>query len=72
MEIYYSILNILDYYAKDGKELEPKMIPFLDYLAAKDNINISDISDANDCGTCRTWDELVKAMTELYKKGERV
>lgn len=72
MEIYYAIMNILDYYAKDGKYLESKMVYLLNYLALKENIQISDVADANDCGKCKTWADVVKALSELYKSGERI
>lgn len=71
MELYYAIMNILDYYAKDEKYLESKMVYLLNYLALKDNIQISDIADANDCGECKTWPDVVKALSELYKAGDR-
>jgi hypothetical protein len=72
MEIYYSIMNILDYYAKNDKYLESKMIYILNYLALKGNIQISDIADANDCGKCESWSELVQALSELFKSGDRI
>ena len=71
MELYYAIMNILDYYAKDEKYLESKMVYLLNYLALKENIQISDIADANDCGKCKTWPDVVKALSELYKTGDR-
>lgn len=33
MELYYAIINIIDYYAKNKRKLDNKMINCLDYLA---------------------------------------
>lgn len=72
MEIYYAIMNILDYYAKNEKYLEAKTSNFLYYLASKENIQISDIADANDCGPCKTWADVINALSGLYRSGDRI
>ena len=33
---------------------------------------IADIADANDCGECHTWDQLIDAIRELFEIGDRV
>jgi len=69
---YYTIMNTLDTYAIKGKTLTEKMIMFLDCLADIDGTTIEEIADANDCGKCKTWNEIVERLTELFRQGERI
>ena len=80
MEIYYAIVNILDYLAKQ----KSRVYGFTDVLnqLAYELIRIgegssiqeviSSIADANDAGGCKTWEEIIDRFRELYKNGERV
>lgn len=75
MELYYAIMNILDYIAlnelsKDKKENLYKSLDHL--LSLLDGDTISDISSANDCGICNTWEEIVEKLRELFEEGERI
>lgn len=83
MELYYAIVNILDYLAKN--ELEEyqvsKFMRIIDKLAGElvrigwdESIQdaIESIADANDAGGCKTWKEIVETFRELYKTGERI
>ena len=72
MELYYAIMNILDYYAKNHKRLDPYMKTFLNILAIKGDITIEDVADANDCGNCKTWAGIVRALSEQFKNGDRI
>jgi hypothetical protein len=69
---YYTIMNTLDTYALTGKKLTEKMAMFLDCLAEIDGTNIEEIADANDCGKCKTWAEIVEKLAELFKTGDRI
>lgn len=72
-ELYYAIVNIIDYHAKRKLKLDARMKEILDTLAEVGHHEISDIADANDAGAdCETWDELVTRFTELMEKGERI
>lgn len=72
MELYYAITNIIDFCAVNGKELDKEFIDILDKLAEKGDLHIEDIADANDCGICTTWQELLAGFCELYKTGNRI
>ena len=74
MELYYAIMNIVDYIALNpvsaGRLYHLKHM--MTELASMEDISILDIADANDCGKCETWDELIKAIREQFNRGDRV
>ena len=72
MEAYFTIMNVLDEHALNGKELTPNTILFLDCLADIGEHEIPDIADANDCGRCSTWSEVVSELAENFKSGNRI
>lgn len=75
MELYYAIMNILDYMALNeiSKDIREDLYKFLDYLFnLSDFESINDIASANDCGDCNTWGEIVKELKELFASGGRV
>jgi len=71
MEIYYAIMNILDYYAKRHKALTPDIIRILNSLASINGDEIPDIADTNDCGKCKTWSGIVRKLSKQFDNGER-
>jgi len=79
MEIYYAIVNILDYLAKhedinksEHKKLLKICYDLLPYLEGKEIDNIAAIADANDCGKCNDLETIIIRLRELYKNGERI
>lgn len=72
MEIYYAIMNILDYYAKRHKKPTPEVIRILDSLAKINGDKISDIADANDCGNCKTWIGIIRKLSAQFETGNRI
>lgn len=72
IESYYEIMNILDYHAMHSRPLTMPDILQLHALAKENDITIEDIADANDCGDCHEWTELVAALKEQFKSGDRV
>lgn len=75
-ETYYNIMNILDAHAVQFEQLSPETIAELDRLAEglgsePTKYYIESIADANDCGICDTWQEVVDALAELFEEGER-
>lgn len=83
MEIYYAIVNILDYLASYNVDTMTKVRMFciLDKLAEElvkagldDNIQevIASTADANDAGGSITWVEIVESFKEQYRNGNRV
>lgn len=83
MEIYYAIMNILDYMAlhEVSAETENKLFQVLDTLRESDidfsdeskTDYISSLADANDCGAdCTSWEMVVSRLRELFEKGERI
>lgn len=77
-ELYYAIVNILDWYTKDKKCYESdigthnRVMKCLTTLQELGHIDIEDISDANDCGKCESWTELIYEFAKLWENGERV
>ena len=69
---YYEIMNILDDHAMHNRPLTMPDIMKLHALSKENGIAIEDIADANDCGDCHEWTELVAVMKEQFKSGERV
>lgn len=80
-QIYYAIINIIDGLALAKEPVS--MVKFnyiLDDLLAFIGDDIDDIADANDCNEYLnhnnienpTWEDLVNAFKDLYKKGERL
>ena len=75
---YINLMNFLDEKAKANVKLNRVEIEQLNHCIDKYNVAdsvrelINDVADANDCGECNTWQELVDALAELFKRGERV
>lgn len=69
---YYQIMNILDDVAMNNKPLDMQTIYQLQNLASEEGIVIEDIADANDCGECHNWKELVDCLREQFANGERI
>ena len=76
MESYFRIIDILDDITQSQREATTEEIKTMNELAKKDGEDIkqfiSDLANANDCGDCQTWEDVIKAFTELWKNGERV
>ena len=76
MELYYAIINIVDYLAINTYTISEtrrgELIHILDDLLDMIGDTIEDIADANDCGECHTWDQLIDAIMELFETGDRV
>ena len=72
METYFTIMNLLDEYALNGKQPTANTILFLDCLAEMEDFKIEDIADANDCGKCETWADLINGLAENFKTGNRI
>ena len=72
MQTYYTIVNILDYYATTGEVLDSMIIEHLNWLSSKSDNSIEDIGDANDVPNAKTWSDIVNGFKELYKTGDRI
>lgn len=72
-ELYYSIINILDYLALNDVNQDRKieLIKICDTLLSYIDSCISDLSSANDCGICDNWDDFIIELKKLYEIGER-
>lgn len=75
---YCKLMNFLDDKALTGKQLSRTEIEQLnrciDRYDLADSVKelIGDIADANNCGDCETWNELIDALAEQFRTGERV
>ena len=72
MESYYEIMNILDEHAIHNRPLTMQDIMKLHSLAKENDFTIEDIADANDCGDCHEWTDLLAVLKEQFASGERV
>lgn len=79
MEIYYAIMNILDYLAlherlnEFEKDILYEMCETLVKFQSEDRLDfIHTCSDANDCGICESFQEMVIELRKLFKSGERI
>ena len=73
--LYYAVMNILDYIALNedlDKDVESELDMMLDDLCEIGNIDIPSLAEANDCGDCETFPEVVEALRELFKNGDRI
>lgn len=80
-EIYYAIINILDYIAKNSKKdindfdadllcICSKLLP---YIEGENSIEkIRAIADANNCGFCDSFEKIIMSFQEQYELGERI
>ena len=77
-EWYVNLMNMLDKRAKENRLLNRTEITQLNICvnryAIADNATelIHDIADANDCGECNSWNELIAALHQLFVTGERI
>lgn len=81
-ELYYSIVNIVDFIALTDidRETQSELYRILDRLlrieADYEGEDINDvfegITDANNVGGVKSWQEMVVEFKDMFKKGERV
>ena len=71
-ELYYAIVNIMDWHGKNDIPLSYEMFKAVYQIALQGKIDCSSFADANDCGKCNNWYQIADAFRELWKKGERV
>ena len=69
---YYMITNIIDYITKNGKRATEDELGLIKGIAKEQDIYVEDFADANDCGKCYTWEEVIGAFRALWASGERV
>lgn len=73
MENYYKIMNILtNASSRNNHKLKKDELHDLDYFSMKCDVRIEDVADANDCGGCETWQEIVDELAYQLSTGERV
>lgn len=68
---YYQLMNKLDQWALSGRFPGADAKKELDNLLIKAEGTIEDVADANDCGECHTWEDIVSALHILFEHGER-
>lgn len=69
---YYMIVNIIDDIAKKERKATEHEMTIINGVAKEAGIYIDDFADANDCGKCYTWEEVVGAFRALWAAGERI
>lgn len=68
---YYRLMNELDQWALSGRFPGKSHKQRLDGLLLKADATIEDIADANNCGECHTWEDLISALHIQFEHGER-
>ena len=69
---YYMIVNIIDDITKNGRRTTEHEMELIKGIAKESEIYVDDFADANDCGKCYTWEEVVGAFRALWAAGERI
>jgi len=71
---YVDLMNYLDERAIENKLLNTHEMFLLNSCIPYDHRTelIRDIADANDCGECNTWNDLITALHTLFVSGERI
>ena len=69
---YYMIINIIDDITKSERKAMEHEMELIKGIAKENNIYVDDFADANDCGKCFTWEEVIGAFRALWASGERV
>lgn len=68
---YYTIENMLDNIAMHGRAATVDEIMAIEEMAEEYKIDVKEFADANDCGKCFTWEEIIGAFRCLWASGER-
>lgn len=69
---YYMIVNVIDEIAKLERKATEYDLELIKAIAAENRIYVDDFADANDCGKCYTWEEVIGAFRSLWANGERL
>lgn len=69
---YINVMNYIDEFATTGKTPTDKDISKIRKMANDANIDVRDFADANDCGDCDNWSDVIKARRANYEAGEVV
>lgn len=73
MAIYYGVVNLIDWAAIEGTEKDRKTVEqILEQIEEMAGIHPAEVGDANDCGECKTWSEVIDGFKELIQSGERI
>lgn len=71
MNGYYSIVNIIDDIASKARKTTEHDLALIKGIAKESNICVEDFADANNCGKCFTWEEVIGAFRSMWASGER-
>lgn len=77
MFAYYMTVNLIDWFVtgdwgENKKKIYSKLMELLVWIEINANVLPEDVGDANDCGRCENWTQVVKGFEELIAKGERI
>ncbi len=77
MMAYYTAVNLIDWFIAGewgdySNKIENKVIELLKWLEANADLSPEDVGDANDCGRCESWKEVIDGFRELTETGERI
>ena len=74
---YYLQTNLIDWYVTEdwgeySDKVKRKVIELLSWIENNTDNKPEDVGDANDCGVCSKWEEVIERFRELIEKGERI
>ena len=78
LECYVKLMNYFDTKALSNQMLSAIEINQINQNLLKYGFTesirqfIHDVADANDCGNCETWNELITELRKLFESGERI
>lgn len=72
MVAYCDIVNMIDNITKNGRAATKSELSDIKSLAEEHGIYVDSFADANDCGKCFNWEEVIGAFRCLWASRERV
>ena len=70
MEMYYVLIDLIDWYVTGcNKDDFIKILKRIEFYGGG---SPADVGDANDCGCCESWEEVIEEIKKLHESGERM
>lgn len=74
---YYVAVNLIDWFVTtdwgdNERKVFGKVVELLVWLELNADLHPEDVGDANDCGRCESWSDVVREFKKLIANGERI
>lgn len=70
MKMYYILVDLIDWYVTGCDK--DNFIKLLELIESYGAGSPADVGDANDCGCCKSWEEVIEEIRKLHESGERI